>query len=111
MGKPALDKLNAAIINNNAKLRFGDGNTFYGADNVSITSMADQAYSFLNVARQPGSAQLPPDAARLAASFVTGLTPKRPKGGRKRTTRKGGRKASTKKRAPRRRKISRRKAR
>jgi hypothetical protein len=109
MGKPALDKLNTTAV---PKLRFGDGNTFYGANNVSITSMADQAYSFLNVARQPGSAQLPPDAARLAASFVTGLTPKRPKGGRKRATRKGGRKAAvSKKKASRRRKTSRLKVR
>jgi hypothetical protein len=109
MGKPVLDKLNTTIINNNAKLRFGDGNTFYGADNVSITSRADQAYSFLNVARQRG---VPLDAARLSASFLTGQTPKAgPKGGRKRATRKGGRRRSTKKKAPRRRKTSRRKAR
>ena len=104
-----MNKLNAAIIVNNAKLRFGDGNTFYGANNVSITSMTKQADAFFNVARQRG---VPLDAARLSASFLTGRKPEKSKGGRKRATRKGGRKAAvSKKRASRRRKTTRRKAR
>ena len=119
MGKPALDKL--TDVNNAARqpLHFGDGNRFYGADNVNITSMTKQADAFFNVARQRG---VPLDAARLSASFLIGrkpeeLNPKKnpasQKGGRKRTTRKGGRKAaaSKKKKASRRRKTSRRKVR
>lgn len=111
MGEPALNRLNAAIIDNNAKLHFGDGNRFYGANNVAITSMTKQADTFFNVAKQRG---VPLDAARLSASFLTGQTPKAgPKGGRKRATRKGGRRsaASKKKKASRRRKTTRRKAR
>jgi hypothetical protein len=110
MGEPALNRLNAAIIDNNAKLHFGDGNRFYGANNVAITSMTKQSDALFNVAKQRG---VPLDAARLSASFLTGRTPKAgPKGGRKRATRKGGRKSTaSKKRAPRRRKTSRRKAR
>jgi hypothetical protein len=103
MGEPALNRLNAAA---GAQLHFGDGNTFYGANNVAITSMTKQADAFFNVARQRG---VPLDAARLSASFLTGQTPKAgPKGGRKRATRKGGRRRSTKKKASRRRKKTRR---
>jgi hypothetical protein len=114
MGKPALDKL--TDLNDAARqpLHFGDGNTFYGKAGVSITSMAQQVDALVDVARERG---VPVGPARLAASFLTGLTPKKiptsPKGGRKRATRKGGRKAaaSKKKKASRRRKTSRRKAR
>jgi hypothetical protein len=110
MGEPVLKSLNAAIIDNNVKLRFGEGNTFYGANNVAITSMTKQADKFFNVAKQRG---VPLDAARLSASFLTGRTPKAgPKGGRKRATRKGGRRsAASKKKMSRRRKTTRRKAR
>jgi hypothetical protein len=99
MGEPALKKLNAAAV---PKLRFGDGNTFYGANNVSITSQAKQADTLFNVAKKRG---LPLDTARLSASFLTGLTPKN------QATQKGGRKRSIKKRVSRRRKMSRRKSR
>ena len=131
IGEIALERLNVERNTLNlTPLHFGPNNNFYGRDNVTIVSRAQQMYAFRG-RRAPGYRQLPRDAKDYIAKFLMppGAQPKssaalaaraedsaggaRKPRTRKRGIRRSGRKASgsrrTKKRKSKRRRTMKRK--
>ena len=70
IGEIALERLNVERNTLNlTPLHFGPNNNFYGRDNVTIVSRAQQMYAFRG-RRAPGYRQLPRDAKDYIAKFL-----------------------------------------